>query len=149
MSHSKLSNGAIVFVTPDAKKTAAYYQDILGFRVVEHFDKDEPFATLYRDVVEIIVVQAKYGNVLSNRTRYGAGYDAYLSPEAVEDVDRLYADLKEKGVKIIAPPGLTSYGSYEFVFEDMDGRLIGIGDIKDNEVFFRGGKLFGEQKTLG
>jgi catechol 2,3-dioxygenase-like lactoylglutathione lyase family enzyme len=129
MSHSRLSNGVIVFVTPDVKKTATYYQDILGFRVVEHYDKGEPFAALYRDAVEIVVVQAKYGNVVSNRARYGAGYDAYLDPEDVEDVDVLYADLKEKGATIVSPPAVTAYGSYEFVIEDIDGRLIGIGRL--------------------
>jgi catechol 2,3-dioxygenase-like lactoylglutathione lyase family enzyme len=141
MSHSRLSNGVIVFVTPDVKKTATYYQDILGFRVVEHYDKEEPFAALYRDAVEIVVVQAKYGQVVSNRARYGAGYDAYLNPEEVEDVEILYADVKEKGAIIVRPPALTAYGSYEFVLEDIDGRWIGIGKIKDNGVFFRGGGL--------
>jgi catechol 2,3-dioxygenase-like lactoylglutathione lyase family enzyme len=138
MSYSRLSNGIIVFVTSDVRKTATYYQDILGFRAVEHYDKEEPFAALYRDAAEIVIVQAKYGDVVSNRVRYGAGYDAYLDPESVEDVDVLYADLKEKGATIISPPAVTAYGSYEFVIEDIDGRLIGIGKIRDSEVFFRG-----------
>lgn len=33
---------------------------------------------------------------------------------------------------------LPSYGTYEFVVEDVDGRLIGIGQIRDRETFFRG-----------
>jgi uncharacterized glyoxalase superfamily protein PhnB len=136
MSNSKLINAVVVFVTPDAQKTANYYQEIVGFRVVEHFDKEEKFAALYRDAIEIIVVQSKYGEVISNQERYGAGYDAYLDPEKVEDVDSLYVELKEKGAKIVSPPSLTFYGCYEFIFEDIDGRRIGIGRIKDNEVFF-------------
>lgn len=136
MSNSKLSNAVIVFVAADAQKTADDYRDVLGFRVVEHFDKKEKFAALYRDAIEIVVVQSRYGEVISNQERYGAGYDAYLVPEDVEDVDALYAELKEKGAKIVSLPSLTSYGSYEFVFEDIDGRRIGIGRIKYNEVFF-------------
>ncbi len=139
MSAPRLSNGAIVFVAPDVRKTAAYYQDVMGFRVVEHYDKAERFAALYRDAVEIVVVQAKHGKVVSNRVRYGAGYDAYLDPEDVKGVDLLYADLREKGATIASPPAATAYGSYEFVVEDIDGRLIGIGRIKDSEEFFRGG----------
>jgi len=136
MSNLKLINAVIVFVVQDAQKTANYYQEVLGFRVVEHFDKEEKFAALYRDAVEIIVVQSRYGEVISNQERYGAGYDAYLDPEDVEDVDALYMEWKEKGAKIVSPPSLTSYGCYEFVLEDIDGRRMGIGRIKYNEVFF-------------
>ncbi|MGD0173421.1 MAG: VOC family protein [Anaerolineales bacterium] len=141
MSSSRLSNAAIVFVAPDARKTAAYYRDVLGFRIVEHYDKAEPFASLYRDTVEIIVVQAKFGSVVSNTGRYGAGYDAYLDPEDVAGVDVLYTELKEKGAVIESPPAMTPYGSYEFVVEDIDGRRIGIGRIKEEGVFFKDANL--------
>jgi catechol 2,3-dioxygenase-like lactoylglutathione lyase family enzyme len=135
--NSRLSNCATVFVTPDVKRTAAYYHNVLGFRVVEHYDKAEAFAALYRDSVEIIIVQSKFGEVLSNKERYGAGYDVYLAPEGVEGVDALYFELKAKGAKIAQPPTLTPYGSHEFVVEDIDGRLIGIGTIKHREIFFK------------
>ena len=137
MSNSKLVNCVAVFVTLDIQKTVRYYQKVLGFRAVEHYDKAESFAALYRDAVEIVVVQSKHGQVLSNRERYGAGYDVYLDPENIEDVDTLCAEFKAKGAKIASPPGLTAYGSYEFVLEDIDGRLIGIGRIKDEKAFFR------------
>jgi catechol 2,3-dioxygenase-like lactoylglutathione lyase family enzyme len=135
MSRAKLVNAVIVFVVSDAPKTAAYYRDVLGFRVVDHFDKEEAFAALYRDEIEMIVVQSRFGNVLSNQERYGAGYDAYIDPEDIEDVDILYEEWKGKGAKILNPPALTAYGCYEFVVEDIDGRRIGIGLIKDNAVF--------------
>lgn len=137
MSTSRFSNAAIVFVAPDARKTADYYRDVLDFRIVEHYDNAEPFASLYRDTVEIIVVQAKFGSVVSNTARYGAGYDAYLDPENVAGVDVLYAELQKKGAVIESPPAMTPYGSYEFVVEDIDGRRIGIGRIKDEGVFFK------------
>jgi uncharacterized glyoxalase superfamily protein PhnB len=136
MCGSKLVNAVIVLVSAEAVKTATYYRDVLGFRVVGHFDKEESFAALYRDEVEIVVVQAKHGQVISNHERYGAGYDAYLDPETVAGVDDLYAELKEKGANIVSPPSLTLYGSYEFVVEDIDGRRIGIGRIKETGVFF-------------
>ena len=137
MSHAKVVNAVIVFVVPDAQRTAYYYRDVLGFRVVEHFDKEEKFAALYRDEIEMIVVQSRFGDVVPNRERYGAGYDAYIDPEHIEDVDALYKEWTEKGAKIVSPPSLTPYGCYEFVLEDIDGRRIGIGLIKDNDVFFR------------
>ncbi len=136
MSRPQLSAGVIVFVVSDVRKTAAYYRDVLGFSVVEHYDKEEAFAALYRDAVEIIVVQAKHGEVLSNQKRYGAGYDAYIDPVRVEDVDWFYTEWKLKGADIVDPPAMTAYGSYEFVIQDIDGRRIGIGRIRDKEVFF-------------
>jgi hypothetical protein len=33
---------------------------------------------------------------------------------------------------------MTPYGSYECVIEDVDGRYIGIGRIRDRQTFFRG-----------
>jgi len=136
MGNARLTNAVIVFVVPDVRRTVDFYREVLRFRVVEHYDKEEIFAALYRDAIEIILVQSRYGEVLSNHERYGAGYDAYLDPAALEDVDAFYVEWKEKGVTIVRPPGLTSYGSYEFVFEDIDGRRIGIGRIRDNEAFF-------------
>lgn len=134
--NSRLINCAAVFVTENVKRTAEYYHDVMGFQVVENYNKAEPFVALYRDDIEIIVVQSKSGKVLSNKERYGAGYDVYLDPETVEGVDTLYLELKGKGAKIANPPALTPYGCYEFVVEDVDGRLIGIGLIKNREQFF-------------
>lgn len=140
MNASKLSSCAIVFVTPEIEKTARYYRDMLGFRLVEHYDRPEKFAALYRDAVEIVLVQSKHGTLQPNQTAYGAGYDAYLVPESLEAVDSFHRELESKGVKIIQPPALTTYGSREFVFEDCDGRLIGVGLIRDKAVFFESGQ---------
>jgi catechol 2,3-dioxygenase-like lactoylglutathione lyase family enzyme len=140
MDPATLSSCAIVFVTPDLEKTAAYYRDVLGFRLVDHYDLDEPFAALYRDAVELVLVQAQYGRVRSNRERYGAGYDAYLVPATADaGVDAFYRELEARGATIVRPPGLTPYGSYEFAIEDVDGRQIGIGRITREEVFFSKG----------
>jgi len=138
MPGTKLNNGAIVFVSPDVEQTVAYYQDIFGFKAVTHYENEDKFAALYRDRVEIIAVQAKKGEVTSNTARYGAGYDAYLAPEDTAGVDILYEELKQKGADIFKEPAVTTYGSYEFVVKDIDGRLIGIGSTKENGTFFKG-----------
>jgi catechol 2,3-dioxygenase-like lactoylglutathione lyase family enzyme len=69
----RLLNVAAVFVVPDLARTSAFYCDRLGFRVVARPDAPEPFASLYRDTVEIILVQGVRGRVGPNRRRYGAG----------------------------------------------------------------------------
>jgi len=134
-------NLAAVLISSDAVKTAEYYRDIMGFKIVEHFDGKEKFAALYRDEIEIIIVQLKYGEVQSNQQKYGTGYDIYIDPDTVEGVDLIYTELKDKGAKIISTPQMTEYGSYEFVMEDIDGRLIGIGRIRNNNQFFKNTKI--------
>jgi uncharacterized glyoxalase superfamily protein PhnB len=134
---TRLENIAAVFISSDLRQTARYYRDVFGFRVVEHYEAEEAFVALYRDSVEIVVVQSKRGEVESNTARYGAGFDAYIDPKNLEGVDLIFAELKEKGARIVSEPALTPYGSYEFVVEDVDGRLIGIGRIRDEDVFFK------------
>jgi catechol 2,3-dioxygenase-like lactoylglutathione lyase family enzyme len=138
MGKVRLVNAAAVFATPDVRRTAGFYREVLGFTVVEHYDAEEPFATIYRDDVEIVLVQARHGDVQSNAARHGAGFDVYLDPDTVEGVDDMYAELRATGAKVVREPALRPYGSYEFVVEDVDGRLIGIGRIRDRDTFFRG-----------
>lgn len=138
MKRAKLDNAAAVFITPDVRRTALYYGEVFGFTVVEHYDAEEPFAAIYRDSVEILLVQAKRGEFQPNRVRYGAGFDIYLDPDTVEGVDSTFAELTAKGARIVREPAMTPYGTYEFVVEDVDGRLIGIGRIRERETFFRG-----------
>jgi catechol 2,3-dioxygenase-like lactoylglutathione lyase family enzyme len=135
MKKTKLSSCAIVFVTNDIEKTANYYRNVLGFRVVEHYDRKEKFAALYLDSVEIILVQAQFGSIQSNQVRYGAGFDAYLVPESPEAVEIFYDEIRTNGAKITQKPAMTTYGSLEFVFEDIEGRLIGVGCIKNEATF--------------
>jgi RimJ/RimL family protein N-acetyltransferase/uncharacterized glyoxalase superfamily protein PhnB len=132
----KLVNICPVFLAGNVEKTTAYYVDTLGFSYAKHFDKKDDFATVYRDSIEIVIVQKKYGTNESNREKYGNGYDAYIDTDTVEGIDVLYEEYKQKGVKIVQEPALTDYGSYEFVFEDLDGRNIGVGLIADEKVYF-------------
>jgi uncharacterized glyoxalase superfamily protein PhnB len=138
LDRTRLDNAAAVFITPDVRRTAVYYREVFGFTVVEHYDAEEAFAAIYRDSVEILLVQSRHGEVQANKVRYGAGFDIYIDPDTVEGVDSIFEELKAKGARIVREPAMTGYGSYEFVVEDVDGRLIGIGRIRDRQSFFRG-----------
>lgn len=133
----KFKNICPIFISEDVKKTVKYYIELLGFKYAEHFDKIDNFATVYRDSIEIIIVQKINGKIESNKVRYGNGYDAYINTDTLEGIDNAYEEYKQKGVKIVSKPRLTGYGSYEFVLEDIDGRNIGIGLIKDKEAYFK------------
>ena len=131
------TNIAPVFMVDDVKKTVRFYIDMLGFRYAEHFDKIDNFATVSRDSVEIIIIQKQNGTVESNRLRYGKGIDAYIDADTIEAVDIIYHEYKSAGIEIARDPHMTDYGSYEFVIRDIDGRNIGIGVIKEKDIFFR------------
>lgn len=131
------TNIAPVFVVDDVKKTVEFYVKKLGFRYAEHFDKIDNFATVSRDSVEIIIIQKKQGRVESNTARYGNGIDSYIDTDSIEAVDTIYNEYKRAGIEIVKGPRMTDYGSYEFVIRDIDGRNIGIGVIKEKDIFFR------------
>ena len=132
----RFRNIAPVFVSANVQATVNYYVEVLGFKYSKHFDKRDVFASIYRDKVEIIVVQRRTGEVQSNETRYGAGYDAYINPSTLEGVEQIYQEYREKGVLLLTSPHRTEYGSVEFAIEDIDGRRIGIGLISDTETHF-------------
>jgi catechol 2,3-dioxygenase-like lactoylglutathione lyase family enzyme len=134
---SRFVNLCPVFACPDLRQTVKFYTEKLGFRSARHYDKVENFATLYRDEIEFVLVQARQGDVLSNTQRYGAGYDAYIDPATVDGVDAVYEEYSARGVKILSKPHMTAYGSYEFAIEDVDGRQIGIGRIAEQAVYFK------------
>jgi hypothetical protein len=134
---AKLVNLCAVFVSENVQRTVKYYVEELGFKFSTHYDQIENFATVYRDAIEIVIVQAKHGQVESNTQRYGVGYDAYIDPATVEGVDLIYHEFRSKNINIVSEPQETNYGSYEFVIEDIDGRLIGIGRVCDQATFFK------------
>lgn len=47
----------------------------------------------------------------------------------------MHAEFAARGVRIVQAPDWTPYGTRAFVFEDIDGRLIGVGCIRDAASF--------------
>lgn len=137
----KLTNLCPVFISENVSETVNFYVEKLGFKFATHYDKVDNFATIYRDSIEFVIVQSKFGKIESNTKRYGAGYDAYIDTDTVDGVDIIYEEFKSKGVKILSEPRKTDYGSYEFVIEDIDGRLIGIGLICSNQIYFENSNI--------
>jgi catechol 2,3-dioxygenase-like lactoylglutathione lyase family enzyme len=134
---SRLASVCPVFLSLNIEKTVEFYTEKLGFKSAKHYDKAENFATLYRDHIEFVIIQAKSGEMAFTNQRNSPGNDdAYIVTATPADVDPLYEEFKAQGVKILAEPHETDYGSYEFAIEDIDGRRIGIGRIFDKTVYF-------------
>ena len=113
-----------IFPVPNIKGTAIFYESKLGFTAVEYLECKEPHICLYRDDIEIILLQANTDKVLPNRTLYGYGYDAYLYTENQELLEK---ELAEKEVIFIKHLNTTDYQNKEFVIEDIDGRWLAFG----------------------
>lgn len=133
----KLTNLCPIFVSNDVKRTVNYYVEELGFQYAKHYDKSMSFATVYRDSIEFIIVQSKYGEVKSNLERYGSGCDAYINTDTVEGVDIMYEEFKLRNINIVSEPKVMDYSCYEFIIQDIDGRYIGIGLICDKQNYFK------------
>ena len=112
-----------IFPVPDIERTSRFYTSKLGFRAVDYLSVAEPHICLYRDDVEIILLQSKTP-VIPNRTMYGYGYDAYFY---VEEQKALEDEFEGNGVKIVRPLSITDYQNREFVVEDIDGRWLAFG----------------------
>ena len=70
-----------------------------------------------------------------NRARLDNAAAVFIAPDVRRTAN--YYD-EAKSARIVREPAMTPYGTYEFVVEDVDGRLIGIGHIREREIFFRG-----------
>jgi catechol 2,3-dioxygenase-like lactoylglutathione lyase family enzyme len=136
-SRAKLVNICPVFLTDDVVRTTDYYVNKLGFKYAKNYDTKDNFAAVYRDFIEIIIVQKKTGKIESNKEKYGNGYDAYIDTDTLEGITEIYEEFKQNEVIVLKEPYMTEYGSFEFVFEDIDGRNIGVGLISDKNLFFR------------
>ena len=113
-----------IFPVPNIKKTAEFYVSYLRFEAVGYLECKEPHICLYKDKIEIILLQANRTEIIPNRELYGYGYDAYLYTDSQELLEK---ELVAKGVKIVKSLNVTDYKNKEFVIEDIDGRWIAFG----------------------
>jgi len=122
MAHGFLSCLQIL-PSSDILKTAEFYEGI-GFRPVEYLDSEQPHVCLYRDNIELVITRSKNSKIEPNRVIHGYGYDAYF---IADDQDTIQNELKKKGIKIVKELSTTDYANREFIFEDNEGRWIGVG----------------------
>ena len=113
-----------IFPTPNIERTAKYYNEVMGFRVVKYLEVEEPHICLYRDRVEVVLTKANTDKVYTNRELYGYGEDSYFITDNQEELQNEFIS---KGAKIVRRLKMTDYNNLEFVLEDIDGRWIAFG----------------------
>ncbi|MFP7170912.1 VOC family protein [Terribacillus sp. FSL K6-0262] len=124
MTKPSFSHSLQIFPCPDLHVTADFYGK-LGFRATPYLDSTEPHICLYRDNIELILTQSALHRIFPNRLQYGYGYDAYF---ITEKQAAMLQELVDMGIPIVRPLMVTDYGNKEFVFEDIDGRWIAVGN---------------------
>jgi uncharacterized glyoxalase superfamily protein PhnB len=111
------------FVVRDVVEAAEYYRDVFGFKILGYYWDPPVFAMVGRDDVVIQFGRIDRGQTVApNRTRRDEALDAYIW---VNDLDALFAEMKQKSAKIVEEPKRQPWNCYEFWVEDAFGfRLV-------------------------
>jgi len=113
-----LIGAATVFVVGDITKSIAHYRDALGFDVTFQYGQPTFYACLCRDEIALHLLAAQE----TERLPGNGGICVF-----VQDVDRVYAELVERGAKVIKPPQDYDYGMRDFDVVDLDGNHLTFG----------------------
>ena len=102
------------------KETIEFYKNTLGFKMGMAFpDAGNPeYADLSKDGMVLMFIPAKDHGIGSGEK---LGIGVYLYMEIDGDIDEYYAELKGKGVKIVADIKDEPYGVRDFSIEDING----------------------------
>lgn len=116
---SKITYGRVAPGIPvrDIQAACNFYSDVLGFKKV--FENGTPvgFMVLEKDGAEIHL----------NLRRDHAPSTMNVAHMLVDKVDALYSICEARGVKIIKSLADKDYGLRAFVFADLDGNRIDVG----------------------
>jgi len=112
----KAHGSATVFFVSDLEASLRFYVAVLGF--LERF-RFGNYAGLEHGEVQIHLS----GPGATNRRAVGQG-SVYIF---CDDVDACYAEVTSKGAKVQGAPKDYEYGMRDFIIEDPDGNLVGIG----------------------
>jgi uncharacterized glyoxalase superfamily protein PhnB len=121
---ARLTGISPVLLVADIDRAVAYYRDRLGFNCQVHGDPPN-FATADRDDATILLALAEDAERIVPNWRIVDGvWNAYIR---VEDVDAVYAEVRERGAAIDYTIGDRPYRFREFGVQDPDGHDIAIG----------------------
>ena len=115
----RLQKIAPQLVVPDVVKTAEYYRDQLGFKILGYFAEPPVYAMVARDDVEIHFGKGDTDQMQYNEAvRKGLGADVYIW---VDDIDELFRELSSRDVEIVEGPIKRVYNCTEVTVRDING----------------------------
>lgn len=115
---TRVGEGEWLFVTPelpvaDVRATQAYYRDVLGFRIAWLYE--ESYGAVYNGKTELFL------------RRESGPIERCCVFVRVANADRVLADYRERGVKIVAEIASQPWGMREFTIEENNGHRFRIG----------------------
>lgn len=128
MAGPNLLQASPYLLVDDVFQSAEYYRDVLGFGFEQFWGEPPRFVMLVRDGVRIMLrAPAQPGGesvVRPNHLRVEYSFDLYAN---VDDVDALYAELRERGARLLYEPCDQPHDCREFEVEDLNGYRICFG----------------------
>ena len=113
-----------IITVRDISRSVDFYVNSLGFKLDFIYGEPNFYAGLYRDDVEIHLIDKNSPNA-----RQPAG-NANLSI-LTDEVDNLYDNLKDQGVVVLGAPEDRDYGLRDFSCKDLVGNIFNFGVESD------------------
>jgi predicted enzyme related to lactoylglutathione lyase len=117
---SKIVACRYVIAVNGLKKSADYYQNILGFTI--HQMGDDGWRIFEKE--ECRIMAGHCPEAIPPKQLGDHAYFAYLT---VDGLDDYFAEVKAKGGRILKPPRDESWGMREFAVQTIDGHRIMFG----------------------
>ena len=125
MKKAGIIGSAPQLLVKDVAKTVEFYTGKLGFKIIGLVGNPAVYGMVQRDNFQIHFAHSPTGDVTTNRSISPVCCDFILW---IPDIDDFYEELKLQGVKIVEEITKRPYGSREFIFQDIDGHHILVGD---------------------
>ena len=123
----KISPWAFVLAVPDLDKSAAYFRDVLGFRVLWGDATD--WRLVERDSVRVML-----GHCPNDMPPSDLGSHNWFGYLEVDDINALHAEITARGATCSEPVN-RPYGMREVVVTTVDGHRIVFGqEVRDSSV---------------
>lgn len=125
MKKGKIIGSAPILLVADVVKSADYYRDKLGFTYDRLWGEPPCFCMPRRDGYIVMLSQVDDPkHIVPHYKVVPNMWNVYFW---VDDVEAVYAELKERGATIDYELGVKEYGVKEFGVQDLDGYDIAFG----------------------
>jgi uncharacterized glyoxalase superfamily protein PhnB len=124
----RLRGAAPSYTVNDLEKSLAWWQDVLGFKVTERWEREGKLLGVEMMAGEALVMIGQDDWQKGRDRVKGEGVRLYFNTD--QDVDQLAARIKAAGGTLTQEPTDQPWGSRSIALEDPDGYKITIG--KDN-----------------
>ena len=121
-----LTGSAPILLVADVVASANYFRDKVGFAYDELYGEPPCFGILQRDLRHLMLSQAPPEAIRPHWQVVHQMWNVYFW---VDDVDAMYAELRERGAIIDYELHLKPYGVREFGIQDLDGHDIAFGQV--------------------